>query len=76
MRYEALAGYIDMYPCGYLNKYYLVDIFEDEKLLHGKKSVSIRFEFVSMERTLEGHEIQSMVDGLLAVLGSKNIELR
>ena len=76
MRYETLSKYIDMYPCRYLDEYYLVDIFEDEKLLPGKKSVTVRFEFVSMERTLESHEIQNMVDGLLAVLKNKNIELR
>lgn len=74
--YEGLSKYIDMYPCQYLNKYYLVDIFEDEKLMPGKKSVTVRFEFISIERTLEGHEIQDMVDGLLALLNSKNIELR
>lgn len=76
MRYETLTGYIDEYPCEYLSKYYLIDIFEDEKLLPGKKSVTIRFEFVSMERTLEGQEIQNMVDGLLASLKEKQIELR
>jgi phenylalanyl-tRNA synthetase beta chain len=76
IRYETLSKYIDMYPCQYLDRYYLVDIFEDDKILQNKKSVTVRFEFVSMERTLESHEIQSMVDGLLAVLKSKNIELR
>ncbi|NLO10203.1 MAG: phenylalanine--tRNA ligase subunit beta [Clostridiales bacterium] len=74
--YETLTKYIDMYPCQYLDRYYLVDIFEDEKLLPGKKSVTVRFEFVSMERTLESNEIQSMVDGLLGVLRNKNIVLR
>jgi len=76
VRYETLRGYIDIYPCKYLSKYYLIDIFEDENLLPGKKSVTIRFEFVSMERTLESNEVQSMVDGLLAELKSRNIELR
>lgn len=74
--YESLSQYIDMYPCQYLKKYYLVDIFEDEKLLPGKKSVTIRFEFASMERTLESNEVQKMVDGLLSVLESKGIKLR
>ena len=41
-----------------------------------RKSVTVRFEFVSMDRTLEGDEIQTMVDELLAVLNTKNIELR
>jgi phenylalanyl-tRNA synthetase beta chain len=76
MQYETLAGYINEYSCDYLNKYYFVDLFEDEKLLPGKKSVTVRFEFISMERTLEGHEIQDMVDGLLELLNSKDIKLR
>ena len=76
MRYEELSGYIKEYSCEYLDKYYLVDIFEDEKLLPGKKSVTVRFEFVSMERTLEGYEIQNMMDGLLAVLNNYGIGLR
>jgi phenylalanyl-tRNA synthetase beta chain len=54
----------------------LVDVYEDEKLLPGKKSVTVRFEFGSMERTLEGQEIQTMVDELLSVLGTKGIEIR
>lgn len=74
--YKTLSSYIDMYPCRYLNRYYLVDIFEDDKLLKDKKSVTVRFEFVSMERTLESNEVQSMVDGLLSVLEGKGIELR
>ena len=74
--YKTLSSYIDMYPCQYLNRYYLVDIFEDDKLLKDKKSVTVRFEFVSMERTLESNEVQSMVDGLLSVLEGKGIELR
>ena len=74
--YKTLSSYIDMYPCQYLNRYYLVDIFEDEKQLPGKKSVTVRFEFVSMERTLESNEVQKMVDGLLSVLEGKGIELR
>lgn len=76
MAYETLARHIEEHTCQYLHKYYLVDIFEDEKLLPGKKSVTVRFEFLSMERTLEGQEIQNMVDGLLSLLKSKNIELR
>lgn len=76
MIYDTIAGYIKEYTCEYLKSFRLVDIFEDEKLLPGKKSVTIRFEFVSMERTLEGQEIQSMVDGLLELLKEKGIELR
>ncbi|MDF2542125.1 MAG: hypothetical protein K0S47_1843 [Herbinix sp.] len=76
LRYEAIVEYVKELPCEYLQKYWLVDIFEDEKLLPGKKSVTVRFEFSSMEKTLEGQEISAMVDGLLAVFKSKGIELR
>jgi phenylalanyl-tRNA synthetase beta chain len=76
MRYENIAAAINEYQCEYLQSYHLVDIFEDEKLLPGKKSVTIRFDFVSMDRTLEGQEISTMVDELLAILKGKGIELR
>jgi phenylalanyl-tRNA synthetase beta chain len=76
LRYEQLVGYIKEYKCEYIQGIRLVDIFEDEKLLPEKKSVTVRLEFGSMERTLEGSEIQAMVDELLALLGEKEIVLR
>ncbi len=76
LRYESIAEYIGGYQSPYLQGFRLVDIFEDEKLLPGKKSVTIRFEFGSMERTLEGQEIQTMVDELLAILNTKGLEIR
>lgn len=76
LRYESIASYISEYKCDYLKSFYPVDVFEDEDLLPGKKSVTVRFEFVSMERTLEGQEVQNMVDELLAILHDKGIELR
>jgi phenylalanyl-tRNA synthetase beta chain len=76
LRYESIAEYIGEYQSPYLQGFRLVDIFEDEKLLPGKKSVTIRFEFGSMERTLEGQEIQTMVDELLAILNTKGLEIR
>jgi len=75
-RFERIAAGVKEFNCEYLQNYYLVDIFEDEKLLPGKKSVTVRFEFGSRERTLEGQEIQTMVDSLLGVLATKGMELR
>ena len=37
MIYDTIAGYIKEYTCEYLKSFRLVDIFEDEKLLPGKK---------------------------------------
>ena len=76
LKYESIANLVKEYPCDHLQSFYPVDIFEDEKLLPGKKSVTVRFEFGSKERTLEGQEIQTMVDGLLAVFRSQGLELR
>lgn len=76
LRYENIVSYIKEYECENLQGIRLVDIFEDEKLLAGKKSVTVRLEFGSMDRTLEGTEIQSMVDEILATLAKKGIEIR
>lgn len=76
LRYENIVAYAQEYKSEYIQSYRLVDIFEDEKLLPGKKSVTVRFEFGSKERTLEGQEIQTMVDELLGILGTKGIEIR
>jgi phenylalanyl-tRNA synthetase beta chain len=76
LRFENIAAYVKEYKCEYLQNFYFVDIFEDEKLLPGRKSVTVRFEFGSKERTLEGQEISTMVDELLSILGSKGIEIR
>lgn len=76
LRYEELIAYVQEYKSQYLQSYRLIDIFEDEKILPGKKSVTVRFEFGSKERTLEGQEIQTMVDELLAILATKGIEIR
>lgn len=76
LRYEKIVEFVKEFSCDYLQKFWLVDIFEDEKLLPGKKSVTVRFEFGSKERTLEGQEISAMVDELLAKLKENGIELR
>ncbi len=76
LRYENLSSFIKEYKSEHLQNFHLVDIFEDDKLLPGKKSVTVRFEFGSKERTLEGQEIQTMVDELLAILGTRGIEIR
>jgi phenylalanyl-tRNA synthetase beta chain len=76
LRYENIVESVKEYQCEYIQGIRLIDIFEDEKLLPGKKSVTIRLDFGSMERTLEGSEIQTMVDELLALLSKKGMELR
>ena len=76
LRYEKIVEYINEYKNEYLDDFYLMDIFDDEELLPNKHSVTIRFEFVSMERTLKGKEVSEMVDKLLEILRNKGLELR
>ena len=74
--YKKIVDDIREYQCDDIREVRLIDIFEDQKLLPGKKSVTVRLEFSSMERTLEGAEIQAKVDELLVLLNKKGIELR
>jgi phenylalanyl-tRNA synthetase beta chain len=76
LRYEAIVRLIGEYKSPYLQSFRLIDVFEDEKLLPGKKSVTVRLEFGSMEKTLEGQEIQTIVDELLTILGTEGLEIR
>lgn len=88
LRYESIVEYVKEFQgrrntseanqidTDALQSFHLIDIFEDEKLLPGKKSVTVRFEFGSMERTLEGQEISAMVDELLSIFKEKGIEIR
>jgi phenylalanyl-tRNA synthetase beta chain len=75
-RYEELKAIISEFACEYLKSYSLIDTFEDDRLLMGKKSVTVRFEFGSDERTLESKEINEMTDRLLILFGENGIQLR
>ena len=76
LRYEMVADYIREYHSEYLQNFYPVDIFEDDKLLPSQKSITVRLEFSSMDRTLEGKEIQAMVSEILVILAQNGIEIR
>ena len=76
VRFEQLVETIREYQCECIQGLRLIDIFEDAILLPGMKSMTVRIEFGSMERTLEGSEIQTMVDGILTTLAGKGIEMR
>ncbi|QHQ62366.1 phenylalanine--tRNA ligase subunit beta [Anaerocolumna sedimenticola] len=75
-RYEELQRDISAFRCEYLKSYGVVDVFEDDTLLKGNKSITVRFEFGSDERTLESKEINEMTEVLLSILKEKGIHLR
>ncbi|HHT97270.1 MAG TPA: phenylalanine--tRNA ligase subunit beta, partial [Clostridiales bacterium] len=76
IRYGEIISYIDNNQYDNLVEVDLVDIFTDEKNLPGKKSVTIRFEFGSMDRTLKSEEISKVTDEILGDLKEKGINLR
>ena len=76
IRYEEIQRNIAAFRCEYLKSYGVIDVYEDDTLLKGKKSMTIRFEFGSDERTLENKEINEMTDVLLTLLKEKGIQLR
>lgn len=73
--YGELAGCIDKSGCPDLAGYELVDVYEGESL-GGKKSVTIRFRFSSLTRTLSGDEVEQSRQKLIALLREKGAELR
>lgn len=74
--YSQLTGYIDEFTCEYLQKYKLVDIYEDEAVLQNQKSVTIHFSFAANDHTLTSDEVSKFIDNLIKLLNSKEIKLR
>ena len=49
-------------------EYALIDLYQGKNLPEGKKSITLRFEFSSKEKTLTDKEINAQVDAILDVL--------
>jgi phenylalanyl-tRNA synthetase beta chain len=73
--YAVLCESLNEYKCEFLNKYELVDVYEDEAL-KGKKSISIRFYFGAADRTLSGEEVSGYKQDIINMLKTSNIVLR
>lgn len=74
--YGEVLNYINGKKYKDLNNISLIDIFMDDKLLSGKKSITIGLEFGSMDRTLQSEEVSATVNEILEDLKAKGIELR
>jgi phenylalanyl-tRNA synthetase beta chain len=55
-----------------LKKTFIVDTYDTDTI----HSVTIRFEFVSSERTLESSEVQAIMDEVIENLAKINVNLR
>jgi phenylalanyl-tRNA synthetase beta chain len=55
----------------------LFDVFESEKLGHGKRSMAISFTFLDKEKTLTDKEIDGMMNKIIMALEKDlNAEIR
>lgn len=65
IKFEKMEEIIQNSKLDYLMKYNLVDIYENEEKMPGKKSVSIRFTIGSKEKTLSKDEIDLHMNTLI-----------
>lgn len=60
----------------YLQGYKLIDIYEDELKLGNKKSITLRFELASFDKTLTSEEINDTIDKLIETFEANGIIIR
>ena len=60
----------------YLLGYKLIDIYEDELKLGNKKSITLRFELASFDKTLTSEEINDTIDKLIKTFEAHGIIIR
>ncbi|PSM51935.1 phenylalanyl-tRNA synthetase, beta subunit [Campylobacter blaseri] len=76
MRYEEIRKCLDSIKINNLKSYNIIDIYTDEKM-HDQNSLTIKFVFQSMEKTLEDDDINTQIDKILSQLNEKlNIGIR
>lgn len=76
MQYQQLQEIIDANSLDDLNRYELIDQYEDKDALGSMKSLTLRFIFSSMERTLESTVIQENMNVLVNHLAEHHVTLR
>lgn len=75
MQYDSILSLLSKYSNEYLQNYEFVDVYEDDSI-KGKKSVTIRFFFNSMEKTLSGEEVETCKHDIIELMQSHNVKLR
>lgn len=74
-KYEKMEEVIKNSKLEYLMGYSLIDIYENEEKMPGKKSVSIRFTIGSKEKTLEKEEIDLHMNTLINNFEKENMNV-
>ena len=75
VKFENMEQVINNSKLEYLMGYNLVDIYENEEKMPGKKSVSIRFVIGSKEKTLEKDEIDLHMNTLIDNFAKENMNI-
>lgn len=74
--FSDIAKVIDGYECAILQSYNVVDIFDEQGALSGKKAVTVRLNYSSEERTLTGDEAFDNTKRIVGLLGSAGIVMK
>jgi phenylalanyl-tRNA synthetase beta chain len=76
MIYDELSKILNKFKSKILSGYSLVDIYENNVTLAGKKSVTIRFNLSSLDHTLSGEEIEKFRTDFVEFIGRNGLEIR
>ena len=76
MIYADLQKALSKFKSRILNGYSLVDIYENEQVLPGKKSVTLKFTLSSLDHTLSGEEIEKFRADFVEYLGKNGLGIR
>ena len=69
--YSAIESLISKLKISYLRRFELIDIFSGKDLQEDQKSLTIRFSFQSLSRSLKEEEVNQSMDKILRNLSSK-----
>lgn len=69
--YQALESVWSTIPCEYLAKAKLIGIYEGEQ-----NSITVRYQFVSADKTLTRAEVNPFIDAVIAALDEKGIRVK
>ena len=70
MQYERVCNVIDELKIPDLKAHFITDVYSDESL-KDKQSVTIKFNFQNMQKTLEETEISGFIEQILGALNAK-----
>lgn len=68
LKYDDVEAAVQKLKLSHLQEVRLFDVFESEKLGHGKKSMAISFTFLDKEKTLTDREIDEIMSKIMMTM--------